>query len=116
MKPQLQWLAARTIIAVEPDGREQMVTLRVGIPFEVSPEEWACACAMDGYHENLGPIHGVDAWQAIQLAFSLQHQLLGYLSEKGTKFLYEESREPLALAELFPKPPRSNEGLPSADA
>jgi len=108
MNTRPQWLAARTIIAIEPNSTERMITLRVGIPLEVSPDEWVCACTMDGYHENLGPIHGVDAWQAIQLAFNLQHQLLGYLAEKGTKFIYAESREPLELVELFPHPPHSD--------
>ena len=71
---------------------------------------------MDGYQDNLHPIHGVDARQAIQLVFSLQHQLLGYLAETGTRFQYAGSREPLALSELFPRPPTSSQDTPRGDA
>jgi hypothetical protein len=116
MKPAPEWLASRIIVAIEPDGTEQEVTLRIGTPFEISPDEWACACAMQGCHESLGPIHGIDAWQAIQLALNLQQQLLGYMEEDGTRFLYPDSREPLSLGELFPRPPRSGQSQPTGDA
>lgn len=116
MKSRTPWLAYREIIAVHPDGTEQTISLKVGTPFEVSPGEWACECAMDGYQDHLHPIHGVDAWQAIQLVFALQHQLLSYLEEKGAHFQYLGSREPLALSELFPKPPTSSQGAPRGDA
>lgn len=101
MDAQPHWLACRALIAVEPGGRETTLTLRVGHPVEVAPGVWACACALDGHLGRLAPVHGIDAWQAIQLAFCLQHQLLGHLAHNGTVFLHCGSREPLALTDLF---------------
>ncbi len=99
------WLASREVLAVAADGRNTKLTLRLGVPYEVSPEEWACPVALDGLHDRLGDIHGIDAWQALQLAQSLQAQLLGYFIEEGGRLYCHEPPATLSLAELFPKVP-----------
>ena len=99
------WLASRELLAVSAIGRHTKLTLRLGVPYEVSPEEWACPVALDGLHDSLGDIHGIDAWQAIQLAQSLQAQLLGYFVEEGGRLYCHEPPEQVSLAELFPKVP-----------
>jgi hypothetical protein len=101
------WLASRTIVAVKVNGQATNVTLRIGTPYEVSPDEWACPVAMEGMHGRLVDVHGIDAWQALQLAQSLQAQLLGYFVEDGGKLFCHEPPQPIGLAELFPsiRPP-----------
>jgi hypothetical protein len=99
------WLAVRAIAAVSSDGRHLQITLRLGIPYEISPEEWACPVAVEGLQEQLHDIHGTDAWQALQLAQNLQAQLLGYFIEDGGELFWPEPREQLELAELFPRVP-----------
>ena len=99
------WLASRAIAAVSADGRHFQITLRIGIPYEISPEEWACPVAVEGLQEQLHDIHGIDAWQALQLAQNLQAQLLGYFIEDGGELFWTEPREQLELAELFPRVP-----------
>ena len=105
MDEHTQWLASRTIVAVKNDGQQVPVTLRLGQPYEVSPEEWACPVAMEGLHERLHDVHGIDAWQAIQLAQSLLAQLLDHIVEAGGHLLCHDPPGPVELSELFPKVP-----------
>jgi hypothetical protein len=97
------WIASRTIVAVKSNGEEIAVTLRIGTPYEVSSEEWACAVAIDGLQERLRDVHGIDSWQTIQLAQNLQAQLLGYFVEEGGRLFWPDPREPVRVHELFPK-------------
>jgi len=103
MNEHTPWLASRTVVAVKSDGQQLNVTLRLGQPYEVSPEEWACPVAMEGLHERLHDVHGIDAWQALQLAQSLQAQLLGHIVEEGGHLLCHTPPERIDLSELFPK-------------
>ena len=34
------WIATRTLLAVRPDGQELAITFRIGVPYEIAPEEW----------------------------------------------------------------------------
>ena len=102
MNPKSEWLASRAIGAVSPDGRQIDVMLRLGMPYEVESEEWACPVAIEGLQEKLHDIHGVDAWQAIQLAQNLLVQLLGHYVEEGGRLVWPGSLEPLALGDVFP--------------
>ena len=101
MKSNSAWLASRTILAVKADGQATSVTLRIGTPYEMSPEEWACPVAMEGMQDRLGDVYGVDAWQALQLVQSLQAQLLGHFVEGGGELFCHEPPEPISLEELF---------------
>ena len=95
-------IATRTVLAVDPGGREFNLMVGIGQPYEVAPEEWACSVCLDGLHERLRDQHGVDSWQALQLAYQLISQLLGYFVKDGGKLYWLESREPIELSELIP--------------
>lgn len=90
------------VLAIGPDGREFSLTLGVGQPYEVSPGEWACPLFMDGLHQRLAAQHGADSWQALQLAYQLIAQLLGYFVQDGGELRWPENREPMTLSELIP--------------
>ena len=105
MNASATWLASRSIIAVKPDGQAMNVTLRIGLPYEVSPEEWACPMAMEGFQERFPDIHGIDAWQSVQLVQSLQAKLLGHFVRSGGRLFWDEPPEPIELSELFPNVP-----------
>jgi len=96
------YVASRKLLAMDAGGREFMLTLAIGQPYEISPEEWACSVSMNGLHEQLGDSHGIDSWQAMQLAYQLIAQLLNYFIEDGGKLYWPESREPVFLSELTP--------------
>jgi hypothetical protein len=105
MSSEPQWLISRSLVAVSAGGERSNVTLAVGVPRELSPEEWACPVRMSGLHEQLHDVHGIDAWQTVQLALSLQAQLLGHFIEEGGTLLCHEPPEPVSLQELFPQVP-----------
>lgn len=95
-------IATRTVLAVDQNGREFNLALGIGQPYEISPDEWACPLCMGGLHERLADQHGVDSWQALQLAHQLIAQLLGYFVQDGGHIYWLESREPMTLEELIP--------------
>jgi hypothetical protein len=110
-------IASRTLLAIDANGREFELTVAVGEPYEVSEREWACPVSVQGLHDRLRDIHGIDSWQALQLAYQLIAQLLSYFIEDGGRLFWapassnlpftaaSEEREPVALDELFPRPP-----------
>ena len=95
------WLAERTVTAIRPSGERLDVTLRIGLPYAIAAEEWACPMEVEGLH-GLRPVRGIDAWQALQLALSLQAQVLGYFIEGGGRLLWHETSYAIELGELFP--------------
>lgn len=95
-------IASRKLVAIDAQGREFELTIAIGAPYEVSEGEWACPASMDGLH-RLRDMHGVDSWQAMQLACQLIGQLLVYFVEAGGRLFWPDTREQLAPEELFPR-------------
>jgi len=95
-------LASRTILAVKSNGERLAVVLAIGQPYEVTPEEWAIPVSISGLHSPLGDIHGIDAWEVIQLAYEFIAQLIGHFVGEGGKLYWPETEEPIELDELLP--------------
>jgi hypothetical protein len=100
--PSEVYIASRTLLAVDPSGRESSLTLGIGQPYEVSREEWACPVCLNGLYERLCDPHGIDSWQSMQLANALIAELLGHFLQNGGTPLWPEGREAVALADLIP--------------
>jgi len=94
-------IAERKLYAVSGDGKPSELWLRIGTPYRISEDEWACPVALDGFHKQPVDMHGVDSWQALQLAQQLLARLLGGLIEEGGRLYWEEGGAPIALSELF---------------
>ncbi len=93
--------AERRLWAIDATGREFALTIAVGEPYRVDGGDWACSVATEGLFDRLPDIHGVDSWQALQLALRLVASLLtGCATDGGRLFGFEE-REPVAPYELF---------------
>lgn len=89
----MTWIASRTL--VDPNGRE--VTVAIGAPHVVGPDEWACPYKVTGLatdHESR--TGGADALQALLIAIGTVRGLL------------EESAEPLTWSGSEP----GDTGLP----
>ena len=100
-----RFIADRIVHALARDGRSFEICLGVGKPYQVSADEWACAVQVGGLHNQLSDMHGIDSWQALQLACQLAAQLLGSFVEDGGRLFWEEGGEQLAVSELFAKVP-----------
>jgi hypothetical protein len=77
----MEWIASRTL--TDDSGNE--VTVALGTPYAVSPEEWACPYKVSGLSpaEEVREAHGSDAVQALLLAL------------EGIRFVLSESTKPL---------------------
>lgn len=91
------WLASRVVSAVSVDGRHFQITLRLGVPYQVSIDECACPVAPEGLQEQLADVHGIDAWHSVLLAQGLQAPLLGYFVQDGGELFWLEPREQLEI-------------------
>jgi hypothetical protein len=96
------FIAERKLVAIDAQGREFEFTIAIGAPYEVSEGEWACPASMEGLH-RLRDMHGVDSWQAMQLACQLIAQMLTYFVADGGRLFWPDTREQLAPEELFPR-------------
>ena len=94
-------IAERTIYAVTKEGDGFEVRLAIGRPYRVESGDWACPLALDGLHERLHDIHGVDSWQAMMLAVRLIKVLLGFVIENGGKLYWEKGGEEVSFNTLF---------------
>lgn len=95
-------IAERRLLATDASGREFAVTLGVGSPYEVSDGEWACPASLEGLHDRLIDVRGVDSWQALQLAHQLIMRLLIHFVQGGGRLFWPEGEEPVSLDELWP--------------
>jgi hypothetical protein len=96
-----QEIASRTIVAKDAVAREFEITVRIGSPVQLDDDEWECAVALDGLHDNLRPQHGIDSWQVLMLAQNLARQLLRYFVEDGGTLRGKDSNEPIDLQAFF---------------
>lgn len=98
-------MAQRKLYALAADGSGFEIGLGIGKPYRISAEEWACAVQVHGLHDHLSDMHGIDSWQALQLACQLAAQMLGYFAESGGRIFWEKDGEQLAISDLFAKVP-----------
>jgi hypothetical protein len=96
-------------IAVHPDGSESPLFIRIGRPYLVSVDEWACGLGMAGIYDDLADAHGSDALQALGLAMALLRRLLDGFVERGGRILFKTEREDVPLRATFGDNRRSEE-------
>lgn len=96
-------VAERKLFASTADGHTFEIHLAVGKPYPVSEDEWACSVLLEGLHSNLRDQHGVDSWQALQLAYQLVVRLLTYFVQDGGQLFWEQGGEPISPSTLVPK-------------
>ena len=96
-----EYIAERVVALVPAVGHRKLISLKVGRPRLATDGSWACPVVADGLRSNLGPIHGVDSWQAMQLAQQFLLSLLNTELEKGAKLLWPDEPEPMSLDQLF---------------
>ena len=96
----VEYIAEREMTAVAPEGERFTIVARIGRPCLVGEKEWTCPVALDGLYNSLADQHGVDSWQALQLAYSLCLDLLDSFVEKGWKLYLWPGEAPLSQKEL----------------
>jgi hypothetical protein len=96
----------RVWLAVSPEGREVTASIHVDAPEEQATGEWTAAITL----ENLAPrpdrIHGIDSWQAVQLAMQHAAVRVAHFQSLGWRFYWDAddyaNGEPANPSDLYP--------------
>ncbi|NEO83388.1 MAG: hypothetical protein F6J87_03885 [Spirulina sp. SIO3F2] len=102
-------IAQTHLMAVRPNGDRIPVTLAIGKPYQIAPDqEWACPVSLADLHK-LPDARGEDSFQALCLAISLALRLLESFQAQGGRLLFagetdEEYELPKGLLHLGLRP------------
>jgi len=86
------WIAAREMLCVLPDGSELIARAAVGRPYDTGEGDWACPVELSGLYGRHPDVPGVDSVQALCLALSFLRTELERFLEDGGKILDPEDR------------------------
>src|ERR1700722_13904104 len=73
---QPSYIAIRELAAEETSRGQFTIRVCVGLPYQISADEWACPVALEGLHPRLTVQRGSDAFQSLMLAQKLARTLL----------------------------------------
>lgn len=82
------FIAEDAFVWVRRDGEQTILQARVGAPYRVSDDVWACPAELAGLDGRYPDIHGVSAMQALSLAVNLVGTRLMHLIEEGEHIAY----------------------------
>lgn len=94
-------IAERDLAGIGPEGTKFQITLKLGRPYMVEGEEWACAVGAIGLYKRMREVHGNDSFQALMRAIKMARRLLEYFIEDGGSLVAEEDGTPVEIAAIF---------------
>lgn len=94
------WIAETMFVLRRRDGTRTPVRMGISAPRLVGAAEWSCRLSLHGAYDDLSPVVGGDAVQALGLAWGLARQLLSGLEARGEILEYEDG-EPVPLSAYF---------------
>jgi len=93
-------IAERTLTAVDVDGSEFDMTIRIGHP-RPAETDWVCPVSITRLFEPTRDLAGIDSWQALQSCLQFSARILEGFTERGGQLFWHQSKEPIRLSELF---------------
>ena len=97
------WIAETTFVLRRRDGSRTPVHVAISAPRQIGPVEWSCTLSLRGVYDDLAPMVGGDAIQALGLAWGLARKLLITLETTGDVLEYEDG-EAVPLSAYFDDP------------
>lgn len=88
-------IAIQELLWIHKDGKEVLLTAKVGRPYKVDDNTWACPAELCGFENQYPDMHGLGSMQALSLAMGLIKTRLGHLLEDGESLYYPEDKESL---------------------
>ena len=95
----------RVWVAVSPEGRELATSIRIGAPQQQPTGEWTSTVTLENLASRPEMIHGVDSWQAMQLAMQHAAVRVAHLQSLGWRFYFDTedqaNQEPASPSDLY---------------
>jgi hypothetical protein len=76
-------IAEEKFVLIRSDGSELPVIARIGMPYQIDENNWACPAELSGIDGQYPDMHGVGSMQALCLAIQTIKTRLGHLIENG---------------------------------
>jgi len=86
------FIAIQPILWRRPDGTEIMIEAKIGAPYRVDNQAWACPAALDGVDGRYPDIVGEGAIQALSLAIRLIGTRLGNMLADNAQLMHPVDR------------------------
>lgn len=92
--------AERRWFAVDPNGTEHNLVLRVHVPAESPSGDWSATVSFGDLEKREYPIVGIDAWQAVHLGMRFVAARIQHLEESGWHFYWSRGGDPASSSQL----------------
>ena len=94
-------IAEKDLVGIGPDASKFQITLKIGRPYIVEGDKWACAVGAIGLYTRMREVQGKDSFQALMRSIKMARQLLEYFLEDGGSLITEEDGMPVEIATIF---------------
>jgi hypothetical protein len=92
------FIATQSILWLRSDGTEMMIEAKIGAPYMVDEQTWACPACLEGVDGRYPDIVGEGSRQALSLAIRLIANRLGHMLEDNAQLVYPVDRSPWDLS------------------
>jgi hypothetical protein len=86
-------IASLELLWIHKDGRETLISAKVGRPYKFNDISWACPCELLGVDGRYPDMRGLGSMQALGISLSLIKARLGHLLEKDENLCFADERE-----------------------
>ncbi len=94
-------IAERDLIGINPSGSRFTIMLKIGKPYVVDGDQWACPVGAIGLYQKMQEVRGIDSFQALLQAIKYLQQLLEYFIEDGGRILSVDNQTPIEIPDIF---------------
>ena len=88
------FIATQSILWLCSDGTEVMIEAKIGAPYRVDEQTWACPACLEGVDGRYPDIVGEGSLQALSLAMRLIANRLGHMLKDSAQLVYPVDRSP----------------------
>jgi len=88
------FIAVQSILWLRPDGTEVMIEAKIGMPYRIEEETWACPACLEGVDGRYPDIVGEGSFQALSLAMQLIANRLGHMLKNSARLVHPADRSP----------------------
>lgn len=88
------YIATESILWLRSDGTETTIEARIGAPYQVDGNTWACPASLEGVDGRYPDVFGAGSLHSLSLALQLIATRLGHLLADNEQLVYQSDRSP----------------------